>query len=101
MFYTTRDDQQRMIVEVVQRKNEIATATSLGHFEFGPIRKPRKNYPVEITLGYDAEGVVTVSARDAHTNEQMHRAMTAEEGTLDQALLQQRAWLQDMRLNGV
>jgi hypothetical protein len=31
----------------------------------------------------------------------MRRAMTAEEGTLDQALLQQRAWLQDMRVNGV
>jgi molecular chaperone DnaK len=101
LFYTTRDDQQRLIVEVIQRKDPTGPVSSLGQFAFGPIRKPRKNYPVEIMLAYDIEGVVTVSARDAQTNEHMSRIMTTEDGALDSALLEQRAWLQGLRINGL
>jgi molecular chaperone DnaK len=99
--YTTRADQQRIVVEVLQRKNAESAVCSLGNFDFGPIRRPRKNYPVEITLAYDFEGVVNVSARDPQTNESMSACMVTEEGVLDRALLEQRGWLQEMRINGI
>jgi molecular chaperone DnaK len=90
-----------MIVEVLQRKDANAPVRSLGHFAFGPIQRPRKNYPIEISLAYDVEGVVTVSARDGQTNKQVAQVMTAEEGALDPALLEQRAWIQALRINGL
>jgi molecular chaperone DnaK len=101
MFYTTRDDQRRMMVEVIQRKDASAPVSSLGHFGFGPIANPRKNYPIEISFAYDVEGVVTVSARDGQTNQQVARVMSAEEGALDHVLLEQRAWVQKIRINGI
>jgi molecular chaperone DnaK len=99
--YTTRADQQRIVVEVLQRKNAESPVCSLGNFDFGPIRRPRRNYPVEITLAYDIEGVVNVSARDPQTNESMSASMVTEEGVLDSVLLEQRGWLQEMRINGI
>jgi molecular chaperone DnaK len=99
-IYTTRSDQQRIVVEVLQRKSADTPVCSLGNFDFGPIRRPRKNYPIEITLAYDFEGVVNVSARDPQTNETMVASMVTEEGVLDSALLEQRGWLQEMRING-
>ncbi len=69
-FYTTRDDQQRIVFELVQCKGE-EKEVSLGNFAFGPIQNPRKNYPVELTIVYDAEGMVKVTARDLQTGQKM------------------------------
>jgi molecular chaperone DnaK len=101
MFYTTREDQQRMIVEVVQRKESTGPVRSLGYFAFGPIARPRKNYPIEISLAYDVEGVVGVGARDGQTNKQVAQVMTVDEGALDRVLLEQSAWIQGLRINGL
>ena len=40
---------------------------------FGPIRKPEKNYPVEVHMGYDDAGRVTVTARDGRTGESVEQ----------------------------
>lgn len=98
-FYTTRDDQVRMIVEVVQQRTE-SEERSLGHFAFGPLKHPRKNYPVEITVSYDVEGVVSVTARDGQTDQRIERVMAAEDGALHQGLLEQKALLEALPVNG-
>lgn len=97
-FYTTRADQTRLVIEVVQSKG-VDQENSLGLFAFGPIRKPRKNYPIEIQLRYDTEGMVLVTARDPATNETMDRMLGAEENSLSHVLLEQRNWISGLRIN--
>ena len=62
-YYTNRADQARIILDVVQAKGPLEPPVSLGHFAF-PVDQPRKNHPLEITLGYDEHGMVSVVARD-------------------------------------
>jgi hypothetical protein len=64
VFTTNRPDQARMMFEFVQTKGDEGSTLSLGHFAFGPIAKPRVNYPVEITAAYDEQGIVKITARD-------------------------------------
>ncbi|MBL8270983.1 Hsp70 family protein [Steroidobacter sp.] len=97
-FYTTRPDQTRLVIEVVQCKSE-GQESSLGRFAFGPIRKPRKNYPIEIQLRYDSEGMAVVVARDPSTNEVMERQLGAEDDVASNALREQRGWLAGLRIN--
>ena len=66
VYYTHRDDQKRIVFEVVQRRNLGDEPTSLGSFVF-PITQPHRNHPLEVTLGYDDRGLVTVVARDPDT----------------------------------
>jgi molecular chaperone DnaK len=78
-FYTTRPEQNRLIFDVVQSKGEAELAASLGVFAFGPLRHPRKNYPVELSLAYDEEGLVKVTARDMLTGEALERDLAHED----------------------
>ncbi len=74
VFYTTRPDQTRLVFELVQSKTGEEEASSLGNFSFGPIVAPRRNYPVEVTIEYDLDGLVHVTARDPRTGNAMeHR----------------------------
>lgn len=75
--YTHRADQARVILDIVQSKGPDEPAHSLGHFAFGPLRAPRLNYPVELQLAYDAEGLVRVTARDLVTGEALQREFAA------------------------
>lgn len=94
-FFTTRDDQRRMIFEVVQAQGEgeERIERSLGHFAFGPITQPRRNYPVEAELGYDLDGMVTVRARDPATGDELHRELDRDAQSMDPALALQRDWI--------
>ncbi len=49
---------------------------SLGHFAFGPIANPRKNYPVEIQLNYDTEGLLKIKAVDLDSGKEMSQVMS-------------------------
>jgi hypothetical protein len=57
----------------------VDVVASLGAFAFGPLSRPRKNYPVEVTLAYDAEGLVRATARDPLTGEVIARDLASEE----------------------
>lgn len=78
-FYTTRADQTRLIFDLVQSKGDDAAALSLGHFAFGPIRHPRKNYPIELSVAYDVEGLVKVTAKDMVTGEALQRDLAGSD----------------------
>ncbi len=96
-LYTSRSDQRRMIIEMVQSRGE--EDKSLGYFEFGSIAKPRKNYPVELTVAYDIEGLVRVSARDPLTGAEMDHTMQDEHQAETASLLRQRELLESVRVN--
>jgi len=75
--YTHRADQARLIFDIVQSKSPAEPELSLGHFAFGPLRSPRVNYPVELQLAYDTEGLVRVTAKDLVTGELLQRELAA------------------------
>jgi len=96
-FHTTRIDQSRMIIEAVQSKGD--EETSLGFFAFGPIAHPRKNYPIEITISYDKQGIVIIRAHDAETGKQMEQVMEGEGQESLAQLAEQREWVRQARIN--
>jgi molecular chaperone DnaK len=75
VYYSNRPDQARLVFDVIQARNRGEPIFSLGHFAF-PLERPRKNHPLEVTLGYD-RGLVTIVARDPDTG----RAVRQEYGT--------------------
>jgi molecular chaperone DnaK len=97
-FYTTRDDQPRMVIEVVQQKSAGEQEKSLGYFIFG-IDEPRNNYPVEITLAYDLEGMVKVTAKDPETGKVLEQIMDEDGQAMDQVLMEQKKWLANISIN--
>jgi molecular chaperone DnaK (HSP70) len=98
-FYTTRPEQTRIILDIVQSKDGVEVVDSLGYFAFGPIRRPQKNYPVEVTVSYNAEGMARVQARDPISGETLERNMldTSDPGAA--RLAQERAWLGGITVN--
>lgn len=80
-FFTQKDEQRNVELEILQRKDEFTAPETLGKFKFGPIRKPENGYPIEIMLGYDETGRVKITAKDNRTGETMEQEMTDEEAS--------------------
>lgn len=97
--YTNRADQKRMVIQVAQVGGADGLAVDLGVFEFGPIAAPRKNYPVDVTLSYDAEGIVMVSALDPETGTSMDQVVSAEGDERAKWIMQQRSWVTGLSIN--
>lgn len=79
VFKTSRDDQTRLVIEVVQSLGNATEASSLGFFAFGPIERPHANYPIEVLMQYDQEGLVNVTARASDTGLEMAHGVTHDE----------------------
>lgn len=77
--YTSRADQTHVTLEFVQVRGEGAE-TSLGRFAFGPILAPRADYPVELDIACNAEGLVKVTARDPLTGRSIDRVLQEDGG---------------------
>ncbi len=73
-YHSNRADQARMVFEVVQVTGRRSEPISLGHFAFA-LERPRKNHPLEVTLGYDELGMVAVQARDPDTGQEVLRGL--------------------------
>ncbi|MGB0370425.1 MAG: Hsp70 family protein [Opitutales bacterium] len=80
--YTQDGTQDTLSLEILQRKDPFSSPESLGKFSFGPIRSPEINYPVEIKMGYDDTGRVTVHARDGKTGASVERQFS-QNGSAD------------------
>jgi hypothetical protein len=52
------------------------------------VDRPRKNHPLEITLGYDEDGVVSRAARDPDTGREIKRDFTDSVHPMDRILAQ-------------
>lgn len=98
-FHTTRANQARMVIEVVQQKEPAVDEKSLGFFIFSlPTERP-EHYPIEITLAYDLEGLVTATARNPSTGEELRQTMDDEGMAIDDELIKQKSWVMNMQIN--
>jgi len=72
IFTTTRDDQSAVKIRVLQGESDIAVENDLlGEFVLSGIRPAPKGEPeVEVNFDIDANGIVSVSARDLATGKE-------------------------------
>lgn len=98
-FPTNRDNQPRMVIEVVQQKAENTDEKSLGYFIFSLPEGMDKGYPIDIELAYDLEGLVTVTAKDAKTGQQFMQIMDETGAALDDELIRQKEWVANIQVN--
>jgi molecular chaperone DnaK len=85
-FTTTRDDQSAVKIRVLQGESERADETKLlGEFVLSNIPHAPKGEPeIEVAFDIDANGIVSVSARDLATGGEQSITVSAT-GTLSEA----------------
>ncbi|MCP5060350.1 MAG: molecular chaperone DnaK [bacterium] len=90
IFTTTRDNQSAVKIRVLQGESETAAENDLlGEFVLGGIRPARKGEPeVDVSFDIDANGIVSVSARDTMTGKEQSITVNAT-GTLSDDEIQQ------------
>lgn len=71
-MYTRREGQKRLVFDLVQTDAE-GQQHPLGRFEFGPFPLAAARRPIEVTIKYNSEGLVEVSALDVQTGHQVER----------------------------
>ncbi|HVE84741.1 MAG TPA: molecular chaperone DnaK, partial [Myxococcales bacterium] len=107
LFNTSKDGQTTVKIMVLQGENEIAHQNELlGEFVLSGLREaPRGVVEIEVTFDINAEGIVSVSARDRETGQRQSITVTAS-GTLTEEELQkiletQRDYLLEARSSEV
>jgi len=90
IFTTTRDDQSAVKIRVLQGESEIAAENDLlGEFVLSGIRPATKGEPeIDVHFEIDANGIVSVSARDLATGKEQSITVNAT-GTLSDAEISQ------------
>ena len=85
IFTTTRDDQSAVKIRVLQGDGEMAAENHLlGEFVLAEIPKAKKGAPeIEVAFDIDANGIVSVSARDLATGKEQSITVNAT-GTLSE-----------------
>src|SRR5439155_16158776 len=82
MFTTARDNQTSVKILVVQGENQLARENELlGEFVLSGLRQaPRGEVEIEVTFEIDADGIVSVSAKDLETGMNQSITITARGG---------------------
>ena len=83
IFTTTRDDQSAVKIRVLQGESDMAAESDLlGEFVLSGIRPAPKGEPeIEVSFDIDANGIVSVSARDLATGKEQSITVSST-GTL-------------------
>jgi molecular chaperone DnaK len=89
IFTTTRDNQSAVKIRVLQGESDVAQENDLlGEFVLSGIRPARKGEPeIEVSFDIDANGIVSVSARDQATGKEQSITVNAT-GTLSDEEIQ-------------
>ncbi len=77
-YFTTRPNQQRIVLDVVQHRTPEEQAVSLGQLVVGPLPSPRGNYPIEVTIENREDGTVAVQAYDSQTGVELSQVFGRE-----------------------
>ena len=82
MFTTSRDNQTSVKIIVMQGESELADDNEpLGHFELNGLRRgPAQSVAVEVTFAIDADGIVSVAAKEVATGIEQSISVTASSG---------------------
>ena len=82
---TSAPNQPQVSIHVLQGESEFSPDNkSLGHFELMGIRPAPRGVPeIAVSLDIDAEGIVSVSAKDLDTGKEQHIEIMASSGLTD------------------
>ena len=85
VFSTAEDNQPAVDISVYQGEREFAKDNKLlGNFKLDGIPAARRGTPqIEVTFDLDANGIVTVSAKDKGTGKEQHITITSSSGLSD------------------
>jgi molecular chaperone DnaK len=98
-YFTTRPNQDRIVLELVQFREGPADAVSLGQLVVGPLPAPRQNYPIEVTVENREDGTVSVQAYDSQTGVELNQVFGRDaDGGLSH-LASQRALVRSTFIN--
>ena len=86
IFSTAADNQTAVDINVVQGERQFARDNkSLGQFRLDGIPPARRGVPqIEVTFDIDANGIVSVSAKDLGTGKEQHITITAGSNMSDE-----------------
>jgi molecular chaperone DnaK len=100
-YYTTRNNQERIVLDFVQFQSAGESVVSIGQLVVGPLPSPRRNYPIEVTVENRDDGTVSVQAYDADTGVELSQVFGRnEEGHADN-LGTQRALVRSTFINNL
>ena len=87
-FSTAEDNQPAVTIHVTQGEREFAKDNkSLGQFELGGIRPaPRGQAQIEVTFDIDANGILSVSAKDKSTGKENSIVISGSSGLSDEEI---------------
>lgn len=100
-FFTTRPNQERIVLDFVQYTSLEEKVVSIGHLTVGPLPSPRTNYPIEVTLENREDGTVSVTAYDAQTGVELSQVFGRETDGGHQSLAAQRALVRSTFINNL
>ncbi len=85
IFTTAADGQTSVEIHVLQGERPMASDNiSVGRFTLDGIPPAQRGVPqVEVTFDIDADGILTVSAKDKGTNREQHITITGRSGLAD------------------
>jgi len=88
IFTTSRDNQPTVKILVLQGESDVAHKNELlGEFVLGGLRQARRGeVQIEVTFDINAEGLVSVAARDIETNQKASISLTASGGLTEEEL---------------
>jgi molecular chaperone DnaK (HSP70) len=83
VFYTSNDTQTRMRFEIVRTDADGEWAEeSLGQLVYGPISNPKRNYPIEMSISFNEDGVIVTRALDRNTGEEVEKRFESQQAAV-------------------
>ncbi len=100
-YYTSRPNQERIVLDFVQYRDQREGLIGLGRLTVGPLDAPRANYPIEVTTEYREDGTVAVQAYDAQTGVELEQVFGRDESGGAGYLAAQRSLVRATVINNV
>lgn len=98
-YYTTRSNQQRMVLDLVQYRDPTEEVVGLGQLVVGPLPSPKINYPIDVSVEYQTDGTVSVRAFDPQTGVELNQNFGRKEQVELSNLTTQRALVRATLIN--
>jgi molecular chaperone DnaK len=100
-YYSPREDQRQIVLEVVQYRDSVEDARSLGRLVVGPFPNPERNYAVEVEVACTENGTISVQARDPRTDVEFEQSYDADTAGNIARLAPQRNVVRSTLVNNV